>query len=151
MSSNPLKVVVGLYIDKDRKILIQQRGKEETAFPEKWEFPGGKVEKGESDLIALAREWYEELGVKIFFNQNEPLFIWNGPNEHHTRDVQIAMYLIYDIENTPFCKENQLGIEMVSINELKDTNRFNDQTLTTSMPQLIQIADLVLRMCEVLE
>lgn len=33
--------------------------------PSMWEFPGGKVEPGEDDHPALAREWREELGIRI--------------------------------------------------------------------------------------
>lgn len=49
-------------IDADNRILIQKRpaGK---AHAGRWEFPGGKVEKGESPEAALVREVYEELGV----------------------------------------------------------------------------------------
>ncbi len=45
-------------------MLICQR-RRDKAFPLKWEFPGGKVEAGESLTNALTREILEELGVKI--------------------------------------------------------------------------------------
>lgn len=55
--------VVAALIRKDDKVLLTQR------WPGKnlgltWEFPGGKVEEGESDKEALRRELWEELGVK---------------------------------------------------------------------------------------
>ena len=58
-----IDVVAGLIFEGDR-VLVCQR-KETGPFPLKWEFPGGKVERGEDPQVALNRELKEELGVKI--------------------------------------------------------------------------------------
>ena len=58
-----IKVVAGL-IFRDGRLLACQR-RESAAFPLKWEFPGGKVEDGESDGAALRRELQEELGIVV--------------------------------------------------------------------------------------
>ena len=57
-------VVVGFCRDNDGQILIQRRPRN-IHLGGKWEFPGGKVDPGETMREALAREWMEELGVKI--------------------------------------------------------------------------------------
>ena len=58
------KVIVGAAIITDGRVLACER----SAPPEvagRWEFPGGKVEPGETDEEALARECVEELGVRV--------------------------------------------------------------------------------------
>jgi len=55
--------VVAAIIEREGKILIGRR-KPEQSHPLKWEFPGGKVEKGESPEQAVARELEEELGIR---------------------------------------------------------------------------------------
>jgi 8-oxo-dGTP diphosphatase len=58
------KVIVAAVIITDRRVLACER----SAPPEvagRWEFPGGKVEPGETDEEALARECVEELGVRV--------------------------------------------------------------------------------------
>jgi 8-oxo-dGTP diphosphatase len=57
-----IEVVAAIIKDKDR-ILATQRGY--GAYAGYWEFPGGKVEKGENREEALHREIAEELEVKI--------------------------------------------------------------------------------------
>jgi 8-oxo-dGTP diphosphatase len=60
-----MRVVAALISGADgRRVLVQQRppGKRRALL---WEFPGGKVEPGESDLAALRREAREELGVEL--------------------------------------------------------------------------------------
>ena len=55
--------VVAALLVRDGKLMIAQRpaGKHMAG---KWEFPGGKIEKGETPERALERELWEELGVK---------------------------------------------------------------------------------------
>ena len=55
--------VVAAIIQKDGKYFATQRGYGE--FEGLWEFPGGKIEPGESHETALKREIEEELGIDI--------------------------------------------------------------------------------------
>jgi 8-oxo-dGTP diphosphatase len=55
--------VVAAIIERQGKILIGRR-KAAQSHPLQWEFPGGKVEPGETPAQALARELEEELGIR---------------------------------------------------------------------------------------
>ncbi len=60
----PVDVAVGVLIDGDGRFLLTSRpaGKVYAGY---WEFPGGKLEAGETVAIALRRELQEELGITI--------------------------------------------------------------------------------------
>jgi 8-oxo-dGTP diphosphatase len=63
-STSSPRVIVAAVIVADGKVLACER----SSPPEvagRWEFPGGKVEPGETDQTALARECVEELGVRV--------------------------------------------------------------------------------------
>ena len=55
-------VVAGILKQQDRILICRRRA--DQAHPLKWEFPGGKVEPGESPEAALTRELREELGIE---------------------------------------------------------------------------------------
>ena len=72
MSQPQLKridVVAGLIFERRRLLVCQRRPSSALAL--KWEFPGGKVEPGESSRDALKRELREELGIEV----------------HHSREI----------------------------------------------------------------
>ncbi|MBI1895096.1 MAG: (deoxy)nucleoside triphosphate pyrophosphohydrolase [Acidobacteria bacterium] len=94
--SRVVRVVAALIEDKG-KVLIGQRRKNDT-HPLKWEFPGGKIEQGESARIALARELREELGIEAII----------GPCVGHIRHsygrratVQLLFFRVAQFSGTP--------------------------------------------------
>lgn len=66
-----IAVVAGIIVF-DGKILCLQREKAGYAYVSyKYEFPGGKIEKGETPVIALARELQEELALTVEIRQQD--------------------------------------------------------------------------------
>ena len=70
--------VVAAIIKKDNKILATQRGYGE--FEGLWEFPGGKIEDGETKEEALIREIKEELNADIIVEKFALDLEWQYPN-----------------------------------------------------------------------
>ena len=65
MTSSPPRLVVGAVIrDADGRVLVARRTRP-AALRGRYEFPGGKVEQGESPVDALVREIAEELAVGL--------------------------------------------------------------------------------------
>ena len=62
--SDIVDVAVGVLIDADGRFLLTSRP-EGKVYAGWWEFPGGKLEAGESVEAALTRELHEELGIEI--------------------------------------------------------------------------------------
>ena len=57
-------VAVGVIVNEQRQVLLTRRHNDAHQGG-LWEFPGGKVEAGESVVDALARELAEELGISV--------------------------------------------------------------------------------------
>lgn len=79
--------VVGAVLLREGKILAAQRG-EDMALAGMWEFPGGKIEAGESPEQALRRELEEELHIEAEIGE------WVGTTEH-TYDFGIVVLTTY--------------------------------------------------------
>ena len=80
-------VVAGLITSADGRLLITQRRADQN-LPLKWEFPGGKVEPGESPEQALVRELGEEIGASTQIDR-----IWDVLfHAYETFDLVMLVY-----------------------------------------------------------
>lgn len=82
-----IKVVAGIMKQED-KIFATQRGYGE--FKDGWEFPGGKIELGETKKEALVREIKEELDVEIEVGELFDHIEYDYPNFHLSMDCFIC-------------------------------------------------------------
>jgi 8-oxo-dGTP diphosphatase len=76
--------VVAAVIENEGKYLITQR-RPAAVLPLLWEFPGGKVETGETDAQALKREVLHRLGAQI--EVGKLISFVSHPYEHYTVDL----------------------------------------------------------------
>ena len=76
-----IEVVAAIIVEKD-KVLVTQRGYGE--FKDGWEFPGGKVELGETLESALKREIKEELDIEIEIDTYIDTVEYDYPQFHLT-------------------------------------------------------------------
>ncbi len=72
--------VVAAVIHQDHRILATQRGYGE--FKDGWEFPGGKIEEGETPEVALIRELKEELTITVKPEKLLTVVEYDYPNFH---------------------------------------------------------------------
>jgi 8-oxo-dGTP diphosphatase len=78
MLSLPTISVVCAVIKKDESYFIAQRSAK-MKMPLKWEFPGGKVEQGESNAHAIIREIKEEFDIDVEVIQEHPYYLHDYP------------------------------------------------------------------------
>ena len=83
MSQDVLFVVACALIDRDGRILVTQRPKDKN-FAGLWEFPGGKIESGETPEQAIVRELFEELSIEPCERCVEPLIFTTDQQQFRT-------------------------------------------------------------------
>lgn len=99
-----LLVVACALVDADRRVLLAQRpeGKKLAGM---WEFPGGKVERGETPEAALIRELHEELGVTTWASCLAPLtFASHTYDDFH---LLMPLFVCRRYDGTPRGNEGQ--------------------------------------------
>ena len=91
---NTIEVVAAI-IRKGNKVFATQRGYGD--FKDWWEFPGGKMEPGETPREALVREIREELDVEISVDKFLHTVEWDYPQFHLTMHCFMSSLLNEDI------------------------------------------------------
>ena len=96
-----VNVAVGVILRADRVFLAKRAATVHQGG--KWEFPGGKIEIGESPVEALKRELLEEVGIS--FGQPIPMCTIN----HNYGDKCVCLHVmkVENFDGEPFGKENQ--------------------------------------------
>ena len=91
-------------VDADDRVLLTQRpeGKEMAGL---WEFPGGKVEEGETPEACLMRELEEELGIRTWESCLAPLTFASHAYEHF--HLLMPLYVCRKWEGIPRPREGQ--------------------------------------------
>jgi 8-oxo-dGTP diphosphatase len=117
---NPSKklvlVVACALIDTDGRVLLAQRP-EGKSMAGLWEFPGGKVEAGETPEVSLIRELEEELGIITKKACLAPLsFASHAYNEFH---LLMPLYICRRFEGFPIPREGQ-KLKWVRVQDLRN-------------------------------
>jgi len=99
-----LQIAVGIVRNAKGEIFITQRAAD-AHMANKWEFPGGKIEAGETPEAALRRELQEETGITVTSAALFETLDYEFPDRH----VSLWFYLVESWEGEPWGKEGQPG------------------------------------------
>jgi 8-oxo-dGTP diphosphatase len=135
MEALPTIRVVAAVISRDDQYLITQR-RPTAALPLLWEFPGGRVEEGESDGAALAREIRHRLDVGV--EVGERIAFTHHPYQHYA--VDFFLYGCRIVEGEP-------RVRAVNAFKWVRSHEFDDHQFTpvdeASMAQLLGLHEAV--------
>jgi 8-oxo-dGTP diphosphatase len=111
-----LLVVAAALVDRDNRVLIAQRP-EGKSLAGLWEFPGGKVNAGETPEQALVRELYEELGIDVCLSCLAPFTF--ASHTYETFHLLMPLYLVRTWDGVVTPQENQ-AVKWVRASRLAD-------------------------------
>ena len=141
-----LQVVGAAIINDNGEVLCAQRGY--GSLKGKWEFPGGKIEQGESDAEALAREIKEELGINVSVKE----MIDENYHEYETFSVNLKVYKCSYVSGEINDGEHQSlkWVDSKKLNELDwaDADKPIVDTYIESLPRTIDGEPLQLKYYE---
>ncbi|MFT6407710.1 MAG: 8-oxo-dGTP diphosphatase [Arenicella sp.] len=107
-----IEVAVGVVYNQEGQVLVGQRVVKDLYF-QKWEFPGGKLEAGETAEQALIREFKEETAIQIV--ASTPLMMVE--HDYPDRHVRLHVHTIRDFHGDARPQEGQ-ALKWVTLEEL---------------------------------
>jgi 8-oxo-dGTP diphosphatase len=126
--------VAGIAVQGNKLFIVRRR--EGGDLGGKWEFPGGKVEEGESDEAALAREYREELGLRAdagpflasaSFTHNGKIFSLNAYRvSFDEKDIRLSEHTewrwagLEDIKNLDFADSDRKLLAFLEVEPEKE-------------------------------
>jgi 8-oxo-dGTP diphosphatase len=131
MSRPITEVAVGIVIRENNDYLLANRpvGKPYAGY---WEFPGGKVENGETTHQALVRELEEELGIQVHQSLAFGVIEHDYPHAY----VRLHLHIVRDWSGVPRGLESQ-------VLEWQASRILADCTLTPLLPATISIIEMM--------
>ncbi|HAT1569998.1 TPA: 8-oxo-dGTP diphosphatase MutT [Kluyvera cryocrescens] len=99
-----LQISVGIIRNAEGEIYITQRAAD-AHMANKWEFPGGKIEEGETAEQAVIRELQEEVGITVMTLQQFDKLEYQFPDRH----ITLWFWLVNGWDGEPWGKEGQPG------------------------------------------
>ena len=96
-----IRVTCAIIRNDDNEVLVVQRG-EETDHPYKWEFPGGKIIRGETEEECIIREIREELSMDIvIFMKMEPV-----DHDYGKKKIRLIPFICDTLDDLPVLTEH---------------------------------------------
>ena len=117
-----IEVAVGVLFNEEGQVLIGQRTVKDNYY-QKWEFPGGKLETGETPQQALVREFDEEIGILI--NQSEDLMLLE--HDYPDREVRLHVQVIKGYSGEISAMEGQ-ALKWIDLTELSNIDFLSGNT-----------------------
>ena len=109
-----MQEVVAALIEKENKFLICQRPKGKN-LEMKWEFAGGKIEKGETPEQALIRECQEELAITLNVYEK----IAESTHKYKDSEIHIVLFRTTIKEGTPTMLEHN-DMQWITLDEAEN-------------------------------
>lgn len=106
--------VTAAILERDEKILIAQRKKGDR-LEGKWEFPGGKIEEGESPENCLQRELEEELGIEVEVGE----FVCESKYEYPHISICLLAYQTFYLSGEIQLNDHA-AVKWVTLKEMQD-------------------------------
>lgn len=117
-----LQIAVGIIRNEQGDIFISQRGGD-SHLAGLWEFPGGKIESGESPYDGLVRELAEETGINV----QQATLLSEQDYQFDDRSLTLYFYLVEQWNHQPYGKEGQptrwVNQRDLKIDEFPESNR----------------------------